>query len=388
MKFYKNVEIANKYGVSQVTVVKWVQDGKDNKNNLQVDSFNNKIRVIDNEHNHAELTRLAVDGKKYRTGVSHKKTQPNKDFYDIFDLEEQIEIINDLRYRQEVNLKFYYKNGGAKMWDDEYKNSGSQMLSTTQTILQNTINDLKYLITDKNINLIDMGCGNGYHTRLLLDKLNISRYIAVDISKEMVEICKNNVKSWQPNLEFSEYICDIESSRFGKIFLDNHTSDVSNLVLFTGGTICNTNDRVRILKNFASGLLSEDVLVFNYTLDSIENRSEFKYVSDSEEDRKRAWILSSFGIDVVDCEVEIAFDPNTHSKVKYLVLDKDYTISFSLNNKIEEVILRKGQKIVRWKHFLLTHSLILDELNQANLEVNFLKQIDNHSLIGVKLKTL
>lgn len=386
MKYYKNVEIADKYNVSEVTIVKWVQDAKNNKNNLQLELFNKKLRVLDNEHNHAELTRLTTEGKKYRTGVSYRKVQPTKEFYKTFDIEEQIEIINDLRYRQEVNIKFYYKNGGAEMWDYDYKHSDSKMLSSTQTILNNTISDLKFISENKKINLIDIGCGNGYHTKPLLEQLDLSRYVAVDISKEMIEICKNNIKKWRPDLEFGQYICDIESSRFGKIFLDNHTNDVLNLVLFTGGTICNTNDRIRILKNFANGLLSDDILVFNYTLDSIESRSEFKFVSETEEDRKRAWVLSLLGIDVNNCEVEVVYNAEYGCKIKYLILDKDYNISFDLSNKIEEVQLYKGQKITRWKHFLLSNDLILEELQQANLGIQFLKVVEDNALIGVKLK--
>ncbi|MEM1312321.1 MAG: L-histidine N(alpha)-methyltransferase [Patescibacteria group bacterium] len=387
MNFFKNVEIASKYNISQATVVKWIQDSNSNKNNLQLITYNKKLRVIDNEHNHAELTRLSLEGQKFRTTSSFIKTQPHPDFYKIFDIEEQIEIINDLRYRKEVNLKFYYKNGGAQMWDEDYKTSGSEMLTAAQSMLNISIDDLSYLTQNKRINLIDMGCGNGHHAKILIDQFQLSKYIAIDISNEMLELCKNNILSWQPQLDFSKYVCDIESSRFGKIFLDNHDKDILNLVLFIGGTICNTNDRVRILKNFASGLLADDVLVFNYSLDSVKSRSEFNLARIGEEGVARAWIITTLGIDVENCEVEVAFDPVEKCKIKSLILDKDYNISFQLNGKVEEVNLKKGEKITRWKHFLLTHDLVFNEIQQANLEVQFMKVVGDHSLIAVKQKT-
>lgn len=77
--------------------------------------------------------------------------------------------------------------------------SYQQLAATQKTISEKLISNLS---TDKEFrNIIDVGCGTGFLTELLLQKYPAAKILAVDISSAMVEILETRLKTKYSNLD-------------------------------------------------------------------------------------------------------------------------------------------------------------------------------------------
>lgn len=74
-----------------------------------------------------------------------------------------------------------------------------QLASTQKLICEKLIDNLSAGKEFKNI--IDLGCGTGYLTELLLQKFPSAKVLAVDISSAMVETLEERLKANYPNLD-------------------------------------------------------------------------------------------------------------------------------------------------------------------------------------------
>jgi hypothetical protein len=373
----KNVEIARKYNISEAAVTGWIKDSQNKLNNLQLEKVKNKFQVIDNEHNQAELQRLSDNGKKYRALTSYKKVYVGDEFYQIFSQDEQLELYTDLLLNRKVNLKFYYKGSGANVWDSSFKSTFSGIQNTTEILIQNSLQTLISRFSDsEKINLIDIGIGNGYPVKSLLtslkDQNKLGNYIGVDISDTMAKIASDNLKTWFPKVSFNFITRDIENFKFTTTLIQAKAQieGSSNLICFLGNTISNQTDQVNTLSNIKSGMLKNDLLMFTTSIDSIQNRSLLNYMkNDPETDLKYAWIPLLFGIDVSKCNVVLEFDSANNRKIKAIELDKDYDIVFKQFGKEEVVKLLKGERLLRWEHYLYTLQEVIADVEKAGLNI-------------------
>jgi SAM-dependent methyltransferase len=379
MQFLTSKRIMEIYGISAVTVSKWTNDAVENENNLQLERFNKKLRVLDNTHNHNELNRLSEIAKNYSKDKV-KETFPELD--DIFTVEEQIQLASDLEYHKEINLKFDYKSKGATIWDKLYLDNMDEFSKHSNMFLNN-FNNFQDLGIEK-YNLIDIGCGNGWPVKRLINSKSPKNYIALDISPDMIDICQKNIITWFPKLNFEKDIVDIENSFFGNVFL-KYKYGIPNIILLFGGTIGNFYDRVRIFKNFASGMTKEDYFVFNGSLDTEDNKSDLDYARD-DKTKSKAWIPRKLGIDVINCEADIYYDKVKKCKIKTLVLDKDYVINFDIHGQIKRTVqLYRGDKIVRWRHYLQNNQEMIGELEEAGFKVVLMKNVGMSSFFICQL---
>lgn len=386
MNFFKNADVAKEYNVSEVTVGKWIENAVNGKNNLQLILINSKLKVRDNPHNRAEMHRLVNVGLRHRNNLSHKKVEVDNMFYDLFNIEEQIEIIHDLKYHHTVNLKFYYRYKGATFWNENYLHGSSSIPQEVDSLIKNSMHNILACIKTEKVNIIDIGCGNGYPAKNFINNLQVDKYISVDISKEMIDLCINNINKWYPHLETKSYLKDIEHGHFGQVLFDNKQKDNSNVILLLGSTICNSDDHLGILKNLTIGMNHEDLLLISVSLDTMDNRSVLNY-NKPINDVEWAWIPTMLGIDVDKCTTNLFYNAENNCKEKILSLDKDYTLSVNLNGREEEIYLNKGTKINRWKHYLLSIPQFVNDLNACGLDIQFLSKSNSNILVGVQLKT-
>jgi uncharacterized SAM-dependent methyltransferase len=383
--YKKQVEIAREFGVSEGTVTNWIKGAEEGKNNLQIEITNGKSRIVDNEHNEAEMTRLASEGKKHRSNLNFKRTQADKLLYEIFSEEEISEMINDLEFKKQINLKFCYKNIGTKYWDEFYMSNSSPIRKEVSQRIINIVHEsLNIQKTNSKVNIIDIGPGNGYPVKDVLKELleskSLHKYIPIDFSNEMSDLACNNVKEWFPEINIKKYVLDIEASRFSKIFLENKSfsENISNIVLYLDG-LCNHDDTVQVLKNFRKGLTFNDLIVLGFTLDTKNNRSKLNYIRTEMLDNIHSWILRLLGIDMDECDMSARYDSDINSKVKYVKLDKDYETSIDLFGEKKKLTFQSGEEINVWKHFLFNVQDFISILNEADLEIINLQIDKNYS---------
>ncbi|MDF5733789.1 MAG: L-histidine N(alpha)-methyltransferase, partial [Rhizonema sp. PD38] len=216
-------------------------------------NFNNNL-----QHSNSSLTQES------------RIAQPSSEFYSIFSQEEVLGIIHALEVRREIPLKYSYKGRGAKIWDNFYQKYIIPKWYRTSNVEIDLLKKNFEYISSKTqnchkVNIIDVGAGNSYPVKEFVRKLNklgkIHKYIALDISEELLNLSQNNFQKWFPQIEFVSSTIDIENSSIPEVLLKN-PEDTVNIILHLGVTIGNHQNRTEALKNFRDSMGTNDILVF------------------------------------------------------------------------------------------------------------------------------
>ncbi len=383
MDHLKNSQIAQKLGITKTTVGKYIQDRLQDKNELELIPVGEAHKIADTPKNWQLLDKMVESGRRFYRHDSHKVVEVTSEFYELFDEQSKFEIFRDLDINKEIPLKFHYRKNGAISWDQKYKQKVSQITVQNETLVKNLSSPLNQKFNNQPFNLIDIGCGNGSPANLLLQKCPVSSYLAIDVSKEMLDICQENIRRQFPDLEVNTMVADVQKNSLEALEFKNESGSV---LLFIGNTICNynKNERLGILNNFVNAMTRQDTLLISYSLDSEKNKQELNYVRDK--DLKRIWLPTLLGIDLKNCLDDPQWDDKNQSKIKYLLLKYPYTIKYQYQGKKHEIFLNAGERIVMWKHFLLSLEQVCAELASVGLKVDFLQVSGDNVMVATSLR--
>ena len=314
---------------------------------------------------------------------SRRTVKPSSEFYSIFSEEEVLGILHALEFRREIPLKYSYKGRGAKIWDNFYlKYIFPRWFRTSSLEIDLLRDNFKYINGNfKNcdkVNIVDVGSGNSYPVKEFIFKLNkmgkINKYIALDISEELLDLSRRNFSKWFPLIEFSSYTIDIENGCIPNIYLKNQasleTDDTAKIILHLGVTIGNHQNRASVLKNFRDSMGKKDLLVFTNETGSNSQwdgrvRGGFKYHAE----QVYAWIKNKIGIRAEDCELVRKYDDKTDSIVANMKFRQDYTINFSFRGIDKNIEISEGEEITIWRHHKYEIPELLQEIERAGLQL-------------------
>ncbi|WP_414516851.1 L-histidine N(alpha)-methyltransferase [Nostoc sp. PCC 9305] len=312
-----------------------------------------------------------------------RTAKPSSEFYSLFSEEEVLGIIHALEVRREIPLKYSYKGRGAKIWNDFYlKYAIPRWYGRANVEIDLLKDNFQYLNgnikTGERVNIIDVGAGNSYPVKKFICRLNklgkVNKYIALDISEELLNVSKSNFIKWFPLVEFISSTIDIESSYVPQILFQNQASleidDTAKIFLHLGVTIGNHQNRDDVLKNFRDSMGKNDLLVFtnetgsNSTWDGVV-RGGCKY----HVEEVYGWVKKKIGIQSEDCELVRKYDLKTDSIVANLKLRHDYTINFSRMGIDKKIEISKGEEITIWRHHKYEIPKLLQELERSGLQL-------------------
>jgi len=314
---------------------------------------------------------------------THRTAKPSSEFYSIFSEEEVLGIIHALEVRREIPLKYSYKGRGAKIWDNFYlKYIIPRWFRTSNVEIDLLRDNFEYingnLQSCEKVNIVDVGSGNSYPVKEFISRLNklgrVNKYIALDISEELLNLSKKNFRKWFPLIEFVSYTIDIENSCLPKSLLKNHanleTDDTAKIILHLGVTIGNHQNRAGVLKNFRDSMGKKDLLVFTNETGSHSKwdgrtRGGFKYHAE----QVYAWMKNQIGIRAEDCELVRKYDEKTDSIVANMKVAHNYTINFSFMGIDKNVEISEGEEITIWRHYKYEIPELLQEIEQAGLQL-------------------
>ncbi|NDJ23627.1 hypothetical protein GS682_18685 [Nostoc sp. B(2019)] len=309
--------------------------------------------------------------------------KPNSEFYSIFSEQEVLGIIHALEVRREIPLKYSYKGRGAKIWDNFYvKYIIPKWYRTSSVEIDLLKTNFEYINGSiqncDQVNIIDVGSGNSYPVKNFIDRLNrlkkIHKYIALDISEELLNLSRRNFSKWFPLIEFNSQTIDIENSCIPQALLKNqanHGNDnTANIFLHLGVTIGNHHNRNKVLKNFRDSMKKNDFLVFTNETGSNSKwdgsvRGGCKYHAEE----IYGWIKNKIGIRSEDCELVRKYDSQTDSIVANMKLHHNYTINFCSQGINKNLEIFKGEEITIWRHHKYEIPELLQEIEQAGLKL-------------------
>ncbi|MEH1838918.1 MAG: L-histidine N(alpha)-methyltransferase [Nostoc sp.] len=313
----------------------------------------------------------------------NRTAKPSSEFYSIFSEEEVLGIIHALEVRREIPLKYSYKGRGAKIWDDFYRKYVIPTWYRTSNVEIELLKDnFQYLNcniqTGNKVNIVDVGAGNSYPVKKFIKRLNklgkINKYIALDISEELLHVSKNNFTKWFPLVEFISSTIDIENSCVPKSLFQNKVSleldDTAKIFFHLGVTIGNHQNRDKVLKNFRDSMEKNDFLVFTNETGSTSQwdgnvRGGCKY----HVEEIYGWVKSKIGIKSEDCELIRKYDLKTDSIVANMKLRHSYTLNFIQMGIDKKIEISQGEEITIWRHHKYEIPKLLQELERSGLQL-------------------
>lgn len=384
MQYFKHSDLTTRYHVSLKTVHNWIDASKHKKLDLKLYEHKGRTYAANTSQNVILLEQLAEKGKKYRNTLHHKTATPIPEFYNLYSRKQILDIISSLSIHKEIPRQYNYFDQGAFNWE---KHAEQMWSAKTPNILKSSIDLIEanlatidtLLNGHSQVNVIDIGPGNAMPVRQLLQHLLESnvlhRYIAIDISEEMLRIAERNIKEWfGDKIKFEGYVRDITYERFDDILvddmLDKNAEKTINLALLLGATPVNFQSPRDLLKVIYSSMGHDDLLVYTSGVDTPTNRRYFDSNADagaSALSSKYSYIFDLLNIDESTYDVEMGF--NAEKRVRYIRvrLKVGLTINFKFENGERNVKLDKGDAILLWRAWHQTALEIITDFEQTGL---------------------
>lgn len=312
-----------------------------------------------------------------------RKTQPTTDFYNIFAETEILGIIQAIELTQEIPLKYSYKGRGAKIWDNFYQKyiipRWYRSKNVEIVLLQEVFTYINpQLPCGEKITIIDVGAGNSYPVKEFIAKFHqldrVSKYVALDISTELIRLSQDNFRKWFPTIKFASGAIDIENDPIPENFSQNpefdSTNHITNVILHLGVTIGNHQDRIRVFKNFRNSMRANDFLVFT---NEIGNNSQWDGKArggcEYHVEQIYEWIKNSLGIISEDCQLVRKYDLTTDSIVANIKFRQNYMINFSFQGIDQDIQISAGEEMTIWRHHKHQISELIQEIEQSGLKL-------------------
>lgn len=378
MKYFKNVEAATIYHVSEKAVRNWIAATRSGKLDLELHEKNGKYYLANTTKNQTVIRQLVERGQKYKNGRSVVTVSPKADFYKLYGPEQIFDILSNLDIHREIPLQYSYFVSGAKHWDSYaqrlFDEREANTLKATIQLLGSCFTYLETILDScAGVNVIDLGVGNALPVRELLSRLTekklLRRYIGVDISEEMLKIANHNVSSWfGDKFNHEWYLKDLNYDHFAHVVAEdafnNDGKRVINIVLLLGGTLSNMPSPSRVLRLINDSMNKNDIFIHTLKLDSVNSRRYFNF--NVRNDMKKLDPIFRTVIDALDIselhyEVEQLFDEKKKMRFMRIKLDQDLNLEFKIGETLKNIQLKKGEQITVGR---VRHQSALDVVNE------------------------
>lgn len=384
MLYFKHTELSEKYKVSISTVHNWIALTKEGKIDLELYEQGKVTRIANTPSNLVKMDNLVEQGKKFRNVRYERVANPTKEFYELYTRKQILDIITNLDTHREIPRQYNYFDEGAINWDRfsqrHWNDSAPNLLKSTVELMNANMAAIdKLLQGHSQVNVIDIGPGNALPVKGLLEHLIekdlLHRYIAIDISEEMLHIAKRNINEWfGDKVKFEGYVRDITYERFDDLLvddmLDKNASQTINLALLLGATPMNFRSPKDILKSICGSLSKDDLLVYTDKPDSEAERNSFNFNPEPGSmtlSPNHRFIFDLLNVDESFYNVEMGFDEQRRVRYIQVRLKVSLTIKFSFSGGERSVQLEKGDHILLWRVWHMSAIEILTCFEDAGL---------------------
>lgn len=366
MLYFKNVELAKKYHVSLGTVRNWIEAAQAGKLELRLITEGEKAYIANTTKNITTIAKTVESGRKYRNKIAAKSVVPKADFYALFDEEQIHDIISNLEIHHEIPRQYNYFDGGAKRWEEFAERLAAEeapnMLTGGLHLMNLNMGYIDSILKEySRVNIVDVGVGNGYPAKPLLTRSlksgKLGRYIALDISKPMLEIAKNNIEKWFDGaVRFEGHPYNVNYDRFSHLltpeYLHDYTGKTANIVLLLGGTLSNMRYPENGLRMIHDSMGIDDLLIYTNKLDTQASREYFDFNFESGNTSlspAHRLIFDLLNIDESFYDIEMGYNPSAQQRYIRVRLRVAIKIQFTFQEGTKEVSFNKGDTILLWR---------------------------------------
>lgn len=386
MHYFKHAELVEKYHVSLKTVHNWIDAAKSGKIELELHEDNGRTYIVNNPANVGMLMELSQKGKKYRNTLHHKVVTPAPRFYKLFNPRQILDIIHNLSIHREIPLKYSYFDGGATNWDKWVQklieeDAPSTPKSSVKLLHDNADRIDMLLEGHSKVNVIDIGVGNAMPARGLLEHFIergvLNRYIAIDISEDMLKIAEHNIKEWfGDKVKFEGHVRDISYERFDDLLVEDRLSsdseEIANLALLLGATPVNFHSPVDILRTIYGSMGQEDLLIYTLKPDTEASRNFFGVSSKPGAESiasTHGIALELLNLDKSLYELEMGYSEQQRMRYIRVKLTTALSIEFTFDHGKRYVHFEKGDTILLWRARHQTPLEIISEFEDVGFSL-------------------
>lgn len=399
MTYFKNVELASKYNISEATVRNWIKMAKQNKLGLTLNNTSGRSYVANVPSNIPIIEKLVETNRKYRNSLSSKTISPRPQFYSVFTQTQIYDIVRNLEIHHEIPRQYNYFDGGAGEWDRYVQQLAIEDLpnvlnSATRLIAENQGYIDRRIAKYQRINVVDIGVGNALPVKRLLahllEKGVLNRYIAIDISTDMLRIAEQNIKQWfGKQVVFEGHQLDITSERFAHIlagdYLKKGAKDTTNLVLLLGGTADNLRAPDDAFRTINESMNPNDFLIYTDKLETEEMHPQWLDYSWKPGKLTLApthrLVFDLLNIDESFYDVEMGFDQRTQQRYERTRLKVSLTLKFKFKGGERIVEFEKGDTILLWRSWQVTAADVAQQFERNGFYVLHSSQTEDHEYI-------
>ncbi|HEX7963514.1 MAG TPA: L-histidine N(alpha)-methyltransferase [Candidatus Saccharimonadales bacterium] len=401
MKFFKNSDLMHLFSVSDKTVRNWIDAAKAGKNGLELYQDGARLYIVDSINNDSILSQLASHGRRYRNRRTHRIITPRDRFYEQYTVEQLAQILHGIEIDREIPQEYRFFGDGAHYWNGYLKKLSSAGHGNILTA-QNELLDLgapyfARLTSDfKHINLIDLGVGNGFAAKGILERLisedKLRSYIGIDLSQDLLDIATTNIRGWAGHsLHITKAARNFVSEGFGDLLIQKSYGDDAaqtlNIALVLGGSILNMADPRGMLKNVRHSLGEKDILVSAIKLDGEKARRFFDFNLPFEKGAiptHTKQMLELLGIDQELYEVEQFYDEHQRCRVIQIRLKVSVGLRFKYEDFSKILEIRKGEALVLWRAHHYTEAEFIALYNQCGFNTLYTAQtLDEEFLLTI-----
>lgn len=383
MRYFRNTELAKLYDISEKTVRNWIKQSKEGKLNFDIYTDEKGRAYIAETTKNTLLIKDQIEGnKKYRNSKTHKVVEPKQEFYDIYTSSQIYDIISHLEKFNEFLFHYAHMGNGSQIFADYYLRLKMERILNTQAFsddfLKNYENGILQLFPqDALINVIELGSRTALTTQDFIKSLQkrkkLSKYISVDISKDMLNINQANITKWFGNdIDHVLYKRDVIRDRLDDILLESSVDNTKNLILFLGGILHAFNDRSLALRNIHESMGVDDYFMVSTKLDSEPARRYFDFNPTFESEllpQKERFLVDVLNIEPSFYDVEQYYDEQERQRKIQVRLKFDVTVKFKLQKGTKSLDFKKGESIMLWRFWHQTMEEMVQEFTECGFNV-------------------
>lgn len=289
---------------------------------------------------------------------------------------QEAELVTAIQGRGEIPLKFAYLGEGASNWDKiaTQRTDSGGINSAEANLLEKRIEDfVSTLSADQGINVIDIGCGNGYPVFPVLKYLtekNIKHvYVPLDISQEMLDLAVETVSKEFPNIESKPFQIDFELGQFSDIMYDLKKDGSVNLMLFLGSTLGNHSDLSRVLTNFRDSMTSKDFMIVGVELTNlIKAQNIIHHYEGKAVENFISFTLDYLKVPRKDYKIDVSWNTQENQVEIRAALQKDILLEIAQ----EKFTLNKGESLLLSRSKKFSESVVTKLLSDVGFRTELL----------------
>lgn len=315
---------------------------------------------------------------------------PIPEFYGLFTNGQIEDLALNLREFLEIPRKYCYFGDGVSLWDQNHKrlirSTSISLATATDQLIELNAGYLSALAeVTRPVNVIDLGAGNGRPAEAVLHLLSerklVNRYLAVDISSDMLSVAIDNIEAlFSGRFSIEALQLDLGMSSYREKLLSNGSGWIeegSSIVLHLGSTLFNLRS-----PDIALGLIRDSMRATDYFVQVQRIYSDIERVDLARDPQQPAPfgadlsplarnMLGLLGLSKETYEGEIKYCPEKHQWFERARLKRD--IRFMLGDA-DPINIDAGDSLVVLRVMIFNQSELIEMLGHAGFHTLHVSQ--------------